>query len=94
MSDAQAGSNAAQHAASEDRAVASLDQARRAVETATTDVRKFSRRLGREQSWQARSAAAFVDVLRTGVRAAPLTMMGLAFVAGAMLFSPRRRRVR
>jgi hypothetical protein len=94
MSDAQASSNASSHAASEDRAVASLNEARRAVETAATDVRKFSRRLGHEQSWQARSAAVFVDVLRTSVRAAPLTMMSLAFVAGAMLFSPRRRRAR
>jgi hypothetical protein len=93
MSDAQASSTAAQ-AASEDRAVASLNEARRAVETAATDVRKFSRRLGRERSWQARSAAVVVDVLRTSVRAAPLTMMSLAFVAGAMLFSPRRRRAR
>ncbi|MBN9040484.1 MAG: hypothetical protein BGP05_18680 [Rhizobiales bacterium 62-47] len=76
--------------ASQDQAVASLNKARRAVEGAIVDVKATSQRFENGASWQARSAAVFVDVLRTSVRAAPLTMLSVAFVAGAMLFSGRR----
>ncbi len=92
MSDAQMPTqpNSGQQAASRDEAVAGLNQAHRAVESAITDVRATSRRLESGESWQARSAAVFVDVLRSSIRAAPLTMLTVAFVAGAMLFPGRR----
>jgi signal transduction histidine kinase len=90
MPDPQVQSTSEQRAQSEDNAVESLNEARRAVQTAITDVRRTSRRFKAGESWQARSAAMFVDIVRTSVRAAPLTMVTAAFVAGAVLFSGRR----
>jgi len=54
------------------------------------EVRQTPQQFQNGESYQARSAAVLVDVLRTGVRAAPLTMLVVAFLAGAMLFSGRR----
>ena len=89
MADAQVQA-ALQGSVSEKQAVRRLNRACRAVENAMTDVQRTTRHFQNGESWQARSAAVFVDVLRTSVRAAPLTMLAIAFAAGALLFSGRR----
>jgi hypothetical protein len=90
MPDPQVQSTSEQRAHSEEKAIESLNEAQRAVKTAITDVRRTTRHFKAGESWQARSAAMFVDIVRTSVRAAPLTMVAAAFVAGAVLFSGRR----
>ncbi len=72
-----------------DRAVDSITDARRAVDAAITEVANTTAHI-RAAIDSPDRAAALVAWLRRSTRAAPLTMLGIAFLLGATVFSRRR----
>lgn len=71
-----------------ERTADSFTDAQRVVEAAVGDVKQT----GRHVKWAIRSAdrSTGVGILRQVTRIAPVTMLLVAFAAGALLFSGRR----
>ena len=66
-----------------ERAIDSLTDARRAVLSATKEVAEVGNHL--RDAVHAQRPNAFAEFIRDCTRSAPLTMLGMAFVAGLML---------
>jgi hypothetical protein len=71
-----------------ERTADSFTDAQRAVEAAVEDVRETGRHVKRAIRSADRSTG--LDILRQVTRIAPVTMLLVAFVAGALLSSGRR----
>ncbi len=73
-----------------ERAFDSLTDTRRAVVSLTEDVVDVSRHLG-EAIEAAKRPKTYVKLVEDLTRASPLTMLAIAFIAGAMFASGARR---
>lgn len=74
-----------------EHAVDSLTDARRAVNSATEEVAEVGRHFKKAVE-SAKQPGTYLAMLEDLTRAAPLAMLGIAFIAGATFASRRQRR--